>query len=145
MSATPPSRREHRNIGLKDLLPYVARFPGPAWVSLLHRVSGLLLFALLPLLIWAFDASMSSEASFEQFAGVFNHGYGFLPGWLLKLTCLAIVWAYMHHLIAGLRFLMLDVNHSAAERYRAARSARWVLILSLTLTALLGAKIFGFY
>lgn len=141
----PPPRREHRNIGLKELLSYLVRFPAAAWVSLLHRVSGLLLFVLLPLAIWALDASVSSEASFEQFARVFSHGYGSLPGWLFKFVCLAVMWSYMHHLIAGLRFLMLDVNHSAVERYRAARSARWVLILSLTLTALLSAKMLGVY
>ena len=145
MTTRKKPRREYRNIAIKELLPYMARFPAPAWVSLLHRVSGALLFLLLPLIIWAFDASLSSEISYLGLMSVLEHGYGFVPSWLLKLVILAILWAFLHHLFAGIRFLVLDVSHHLTERERSARSARWVLVLSIVLTVALGAKVFGLY
>ena len=73
--------------------------------SILHRVSGLALFVLLPFIIWLFDNSVSSEVSFERFTAVFSVGVGPLPGLLVKLVVLGIIWAYLHHFIAGLRHL----------------------------------------
>ncbi|KAF1020398.1 MAG: Succinate dehydrogenase cytochrome b556 subunit [Paracidovorax wautersii] len=145
MKPSQPPRREHRNIALTELLPYMARFPAPAWVSLLHRVSGILLFLLLPAVLWAFDASLFSETTFSTVKNVFEHGIGWIPGWLLKLAIVALLWAFLHHLIAGLRFLALDVSHHLTEKRKSARSARWVLILSFALTLVFGAKIFGLY
>lgn len=142
---TVKKRPEFRNVSIPALVPYVARFPAPAWVSLLHRVSGVLLFLLLPAVIWAFDASLRSEVSFAMLKSVFNDGYGPLPGWGLKLVALAILWAYTHHLVAGVRFVVLDVKHSAVQRDRAARSARWVLIVSIGVTIVVSAKIFSWY
>lgn len=138
-------RSEFRNVSIPALLPYVARFPAPAWVSLLHRVSGVVLFLVLPAFIWAFDTSLRSEPSFTRLKAVFNAGTGALAGWALKLVVLAILWAFTHHLVAGLRFVVLDVRHIAVQKDRAARSARWVLIVSITVTILLGAKIFFLY
>lgn len=138
-------RPQFRNVSILAMVPYVARFPAPAWVSLLHRISGVLLFLLLPAIIWAFDASITSEISFAKLKSVFENGAGIVPGWLMKLVVLAVLWAYLHHLVAGLRFLLLDVKHSAVDKQRAARSARWVLIVSLSLTLVLSAKIFGLY
>jgi succinate dehydrogenase / fumarate reductase, cytochrome b subunit len=145
MPMSPLERHAHRNIALKDLLYYMKRFPAPAWVSLLHRVSGVLMFAMLPLIIWALDASLKSETSFERFKRSFDVGFGVMPGWVGKLTILAVAWAFLHHIIAGLRFIMLDSTHGAVERSRSARSAQWVLIASVFLTLILGAKIFSLY
>ena len=68
-----------------------------------------------------------------------------MPGVLVKLVALALIWAYLHHLFAGLRHLWMDVSHAAVSKEFGARSAQVVLVASLVLTALLGAKLFGLY
>lgn len=146
MAKRPKSGPQFRNIGMfTDLPSYVLRFPPSALVSLLHRVSGLVLFLLLPLIIWAFDASVSSEASFDRFVRVFEQGVLFFPGWFLKLVTLLVLWSFLHHLIAGLRFIWLDSSHSATEKKVAMKSAWMVLGVSVFLTVALGFKLFGLY
>lgn len=136
-------RPEFRNINaFKDLTTY--RLPAAGWVSILHRISGLLMFLLLPLIVWLFDTSVSSEISFERFTSAFAGG-GWLPGWLLKLVVLALIWAYLHHLIAGLRHLWMDVSHDAVSKQFGKTSAVVTLVLSIGLTVVLGAKLFGLY
>src|ERR1700755_1052731 len=96
--ATPPRspRRGFRNINaFTDLTTY--RLPPAGLVSILHRVSGALMFLLMPFIIWMFDTSVSSEISYARFKAAFNIGVGFLPGWFLKLVVLALIWAYLHH------------------------------------------------
>ena len=115
------------------------------WVSILHRISGLLMFLLLPFILWMFDKSLSSEFSFEIFKAAFNVGIGFVPGWFIKLVTLAIIWASLHHLIAGLRHLWMDVSHSAVSKEFGKSSAVTVLVISIALTVVLGAKLFGLY
>ena len=138
-----PKRPEFRNINaLKDLPTY--RLPAAGWVSILHRVSGALMFILLPFIIWMFDMSISSEISFAKFASVFTLGLGFAPGWFMKLVVLALIWAYLHHFIAGVRHLWMDINHAVSKEFGKS-SAVTVLALSLGLTLVLGAKLFGFY
>ena len=138
-----PKRPEFRNINaLKDLPTY--RLPAAGWVSILHRVSGALMFILLPFIIWMFDMSISSEISFAKFASVFTLGLGFAPGWFMKLVVLALIWAYLHHFIAGVRHLWMDMNHAVSKEFGKS-SAVTVLALSLGLTLVLGAKLFGFY
>ena len=138
-------RGAHRNVALPDLLSYLREFPATAWVSLMHRISGAILFILLPAILWMFDNSVSSELSFARFVNVFDGGFWLIPAWMVKLATLVVLWSYLHHLIAGVRFLMLDVSHAALEKARARRSAQWVLVLSLGLTLGLGAKLFGLY
>jgi succinate dehydrogenase / fumarate reductase, cytochrome b subunit len=120
------------------------RLPPAGWVSILHRVSGALMFVLLPLVIWLFDTSVSSEASFERFAAVFTTGIGILPGWLIKLAVLALIWAYLHHFIAGVRHLWMDMTH-AVTKEQGHNSAVITLGLSGLLTVALGAKLFGLF
>jgi succinate dehydrogenase / fumarate reductase cytochrome b subunit len=118
--------------------------PAAGWVSILHRVSGALMFLLLPLIVWLFDASVSSEISYDGFASAFSAGIGFVPGWLFKLVVLAIIWAYLHHLIAGIRHLYMDATHSVTKEFGKS-SAVVTLVLSIGLTVVLGAKLFGLY
>lgn len=137
-------RPEFRNINaFKDLTTY--RMPAAAWVSILHRVSGVLMFVLLPFIIWMFDTSVSSELSFARFKAAFNSGLGFVPGVLVKLVALALIWAYLHHLTAGLRHLWMDVSHKAVAKQTGANSAKATLWISLVLTFLLALKLFGVY
>ncbi|MEY3409062.1 MAG: Succinate dehydrogenase cytochrome b556 subunit, partial [Pseudomonadota bacterium] len=96
MTETARQRPEFRNINaISDLPTY--RLPAAGWVSILHRVSGALMFVLMPFIIWMFDNSITSEISFASFAAAFSVGIGFVPGWFFKLVALAIIWAYLHH------------------------------------------------
>ena len=137
-------RPEYRNINVFNDLP-TYRLPAAGIVSILHRISGVIMFLLLPFIIWMFDSSLSSEISFAKFKSVFNEGCGFVPGWLIKLVALAIIWAYLHHLIAGVRHLVMDVNHNLVTKEFGKSTASVVLVLSITLTIVLGAKLFGLY
>lgn len=137
-------RPEFRNINaFRDLPSY--RLPAPGWVSILHRVSGVLMFLLLPFVIWLFDTSISSELSFARFRAAFNSGLGFVPGWFVKLVALALIWAYVHHFIAGVRHLWMDVSHTATSKQVGNNSARVTLVAAVLLTLVLGAKLFGLY
>ena len=143
MTETASKRPEFRNINaLTDLPTY--RLPPAGWVSILHRISGALMFLLLPFIIWMFDTSVSSVISFAKFTAAFNTGIGFVPGVIVKLAVLALIWAYLHHLIAGLRHLYMDVCHAVSKEFGKS-SAVVTLVLSLGLTAVLGAKLFGLY
>ena len=127
---------------LVDAMQY--RLPLAGWVSILHRASGTLLFLLMPFIIWMFDTSVTSEVSFESFRSAFVAGIGFLPGWFIKLVALALIWAYLHHFIAGVRHLWMDMTHSVSKEF-GRQSALTTLVLSVALTLLLGAKLFGLY
>jgi succinate dehydrogenase / fumarate reductase cytochrome b subunit len=143
MSQLNKTRPEFRNINaFTDLTTY--RLPAAGWVSILHRISGAVMFLLLPFIVWMFDASLSSEISHESFTAAFSAGLGFVPGWFVKLVVLGLIWGYLHHLCAGLRHLYMDATHSVSKEFGAS-SAKVVLVLSLGLTAVLGAKLFGLY
>ncbi len=143
MTEAARKRPEFRNINaLSDLPSY--RLPAAGWVSILHRVSGALMFFLMPFIIWMFDSSITSEISFAKFAAAFNVGLGFIPGWFMKLVALAIIWAYLHHFIAGIRHLYMDTFHAVTKEFGKS-SAVATLVLSLGLTAVLAAKLFGLY
>ncbi len=144
MTELAKKRPEFRNINaLTDLPTY--RLPAAGWVSILHRVSGAIMFLLLPFILWMFDTSVSSEISFGKFKAAFNAGLGFVPGWFIKLVALALIWAYLHHFIAGLRHLWMDLSHDAVSKQFGKTSAVTTLVLSIALTVVLGAKLFGLY
>jgi len=143
MTELSKKRPEFRNINaFTDLTTY--RLPLAGWVSILHRASGGLMFVLLPLIVWLFDTSVSSEISFDRFSAAFAAGLGFVPGWLFKLVVLALIWAYLHHLIAGIRHLYMDMFHAVTKEFGKS-SAIFTLAVSIGLTLVLGAKLFGFY
>ena len=141
MTELARKRPEFRNINaFRDLPGY--RWPVASLVSGMHRASGVLMLLLLPLIIWMFDTSVSSEISFARFRAAFNTG---ASGVLLKLVALALIWAYLHHFIAGLRHLWMDVSHKAVSKSFGTTSAVVTLVASLLLTVVLGAKLFGLY
>ena len=127
---------------LADALQY--RLPLAGVVSILHRASGAMMFALLPFVVWLFDVSLSSEISYERFTGAFAQGIGFVPAFLVKLVVLGLIWAYLHHFIAGVRHLWMDATHSVTKEFGRS-SAVVTLVLSVLLTVVLGAKLFGLY
>ena len=127
---------------LVDAVKY--RLPLAGVVSILHRASGLLMFVLLPFVVWLFDTSISSEISYESFTAAFVVGLGVLPGWAVKLVVLALIWAFLHHLIAGVRHVWMDATHSVSKA-QGHSSAVVTLASSVLLTVALGAKLFGLY
>jgi len=139
MAETLRQRPVHRNIHISQIVSY--RLPPAGIVSILHRVSGVLMFLLLPFVIWLFDTSVTSEISYSRFTSVFKAGVGFLPGWFMKLVVLALIWAYLHHLIAGLRHLWMDATHAVTKEF-GHTSAIVTLALSVALTLVLGFKLF---
>ena len=144
MTVAQKQRPEFRNINaFRDLPTY--RLPAPGWVSILHRISGVLMFVLMPFIIWMFDTSVSSELSFARFRAAFTTGIGFVPGWFVKLVTLALIWAYLHHFIAGVRHLWMDVGHKAVSKQFGGTSAKVTLGLGIALTVVLGLKLFGVY
>jgi succinate dehydrogenase / fumarate reductase cytochrome b subunit len=130
------ARREFKNIGYGQILTSY-KLPWSGKVSILHRASGALLFLSLPFILYLFDKSLTSELSFITFSEVVGHP-------LVKLFLLALIWAFLHHFCAGIRFLMLDL-HKGIEKTQIQKSAVTVLAVSLSLTAALGAKLFNLF
>jgi succinate dehydrogenase / fumarate reductase cytochrome b subunit len=105
------------------------------FISILHRVSGALMFLLLPFILFLFDSSLTSESTF-----VFLQGYVSHP--IIKLVILALSWSYLHHFCAGIRHLVMDM-HIGLSKEGAAASAKVVFAFSLPLTLLVALKLFG--
>jgi succinate dehydrogenase / fumarate reductase cytochrome b subunit len=133
-------QRPGANMRLIDALSY--RHPVAAIGSILHRVSGALMFVLLPFILWMLDTSLSSEISYSQFQAVFAGGASFVPGWFFKLLALVLIWAYLYHLLAGLRHLWMDAVHSAVNKSFGRQSARLAIGVSVLVTLALGYKLF---
>ena len=124
-----------RNIGLAQLVHN--RLPWAGKVSILHRISGAVLFLMLPFLLYLLDQSLASELSYQTFQAVTGH-------FLVKIVCLGLIWCFLHHFCAGIRYLLLDLE-IGVEKSESNRSAIVVFILGLTLTAIVGFKLFGLY
>lgn len=129
-------RPEFKNIGYGQILTSY-RLPLSGKVSILHRVSGALLFLSLPFMLYLFDKSITSEISFISFSDLVANP-------LVKLFLLSLIWGFLHHFCAGVRFLMLD-THRGLEKTQIQKSAMAVLVVSLSLTAVLGAKLFNLF
>ena len=134
--------RPGANMRLIDALQY--RLPLAGMVSILHRVSGMLMFFLLPFIVWMFDASVTSEVSYDGFTSAFVAGIGPLPGFFVKLVALALIWAYLHHAVAGVRHLWMDATHSVSKQ-QGHSSAVATFAISIVLTVALGARLFGLF
>lgn len=131
-NAAPP-RPVFRNIGIAQLAHY--RLPWAGKVSILHRISGAALFLFLPFILFLFDKSLASELSFSYFSNLMGNP-------IIKLICLGLIWGFLHHFCAGIRYLLLDLE-MGVDKAAANRSAISVMIISLLLTAILGLRLFG--
>jgi succinate dehydrogenase / fumarate reductase cytochrome b subunit len=109
------------------------RLPIPGIVSILHRVSGVALFLSLPLLLYFFKGTLSTAEAFESFRALVGNP-------LVKLVLLGLLWAYLHHFCAGIRFLFLDI-HKGVELQTARATAKTVLVVSIALTVILGVAL----
>jgi succinate dehydrogenase / fumarate reductase cytochrome b subunit len=133
--ALKKDRPQFKNIHVTDLMHY--RMPSSAKVSILHRISGVFLFLLLPFILWLLDQSLTSEISYEQFHEVASHPFA-------KLVILALGWSYIHHFCAGIRHLFLDM-HFAPGKENAHRTANITLVITILLTLVFAAKLFGLF
>jgi succinate dehydrogenase / fumarate reductase, cytochrome b subunit len=133
--AVKKPRPEFRNIGIGQILT-AYRLPLAGRVSILHRVSGALLFIFLPFLLYLFDQSLTSELSFEFFKG-------FLSNIVVKLITLVLAWAFLFHFCAGIRHLVMDTNHNAVSKEGGKRTSVVVVVVSSVLTIAFALKLFG--
>ena len=125
----------YRNIGLAQLIHY--RLPWAGKVSILHRISGAVLFLMLPFILYLLDQSLASELSYQKFQAITNHI-------LVRIICLGLIWCFLHHFCAGIRYLLLDLE-IGVEKSESNRSAIVVFVLGVALTAAVGLKLFGLY
>jgi len=110
------------------------RQPLPAVVSILHRVSGVLLFFPgIPLLLFFLEGMLSSPQNYGQVQSVFAHP-------LFKAGLIFALWLFLHHLLAGIRFLGLDL-HYAIELHQARATSKLVFAAGIILTLLIGVAI----
>lgn len=117
----------------KHLALHLIKLPLPGIVSILHRVSGLLLFCALPLLLLMLQYSLRSIETYTQLIAVLSHP-------LIKLMLIGLLWAFLHHFCAGLRYLAVDL-HLVRDLAQARSSSKVVMVVSLVLTLFVGVKL----
>ncbi|WP_227814664.1 succinate dehydrogenase, cytochrome b556 subunit [Nitrogeniibacter aestuarii] len=125
MSEVTVRKQRPKHLALNEI-----RLPLPGIVSILHRVSGAGLFLMLPLLLSLFGDSVGSPESFAAYKETVSN-------WFLKLILFGLLWAYLHHFCAGIRFLLLDM-HKGLDLQTARLTSKIVLGVSLTLTVIIG-------
>ncbi len=128
MSEATVRKQRPKHLALNQI-----RLPLPGIVSILHRVSGAGLFLLLPFLLYLLDRSLGSAETFETFSAVVDHP-------LVKLLLMGLLWAYLHHFCAGIRFLLLDM-HKGLKLETARMSSKIVLGVSIALTLIIGVAL----
>jgi succinate dehydrogenase / fumarate reductase cytochrome b subunit len=121
--ATARNRPKHLNL-------FQIRLPIPGIVSILHRISGASLFLMLPFLLYLLQQSLQSPDSYIHFRELVGHP-------LVKLILLGLLWAFLHHFCAGLRYLTLDM-HMGTDLAAARSSSYAVVGVSLVMTLILG-------
>ena len=114
----------------KHLALWQIRLPLPGIVSILHRISGAAMLAAIPFMLYALEGSLSSAERYEAFRACVASPF-------IKLLLLGMLWAFLHHACAGIRYLLMDV-HMGVELPAARLSAKLVLAVSLLLTLLIG-------
>lgn len=125
--------QSHKRPVFLDLRILTRSLPIPGIVSILHRVSGVVLFFLLPVLLALLAGSLSSGETFDTYKA-------WADNWFFKLILWAVLWAFMHHLFAGIRFLLLDA-HVGVDLQTARKSAKAVLIAGIVSAVILGVAL----
>jgi len=110
------------------------RLPVTGFVSIFQRISGLLLFLSIPFSIYLFDLSLTGQAGFNQVQAIFNHAY-------FQFISLFVLWSIVHHFIAGIRFLLTDLD-IGLEKKQAIRYAWVVFMLEAIVFVFLAMEIF---
>jgi succinate dehydrogenase / fumarate reductase cytochrome b subunit len=117
----------------KHLALHHIKFPLPAIVSGMHRMSGLLLFLSLPFLLWMLQYSLRSIETYTMLVAILQYP-------LVKLFLIGVLWAFLHHFCAGIRCLAIDLDFGV-RLAQARASSKWVIVVSLTLTVLIGVRL----
>jgi len=134
MSSAAAKKPRPKYLGLAALL-FEIRLPLPGWISILHRISGLLLFfPVVAWLLYLLDTSLASEQGFDRVRGQYLQ----LP--VVKLALVVFIWSYCFHFCAGIRFLFLDLD-KGTDLHTARLTSAVVLVASLVLTGFLAAKL----
>jgi succinate dehydrogenase / fumarate reductase, cytochrome b subunit len=127
MPAAPKVRPKYYDLNLLHL-------PPPGLVSIFHRITGAAMFLLLiPSGLYILQMVLSGEAGFRWWQSIWANP-------LVKLIVIGFVWAYVHHFVAGIRYLLLDV-HVGIDRETAKKSAQAVLFAGVVVTALIAWRI----
>jgi len=117
----------------KHLALHKIKLPLPGVVSILHRISGLMLFIALPVLLLMLQYSLNSIATYTSLMTVLAYP-------VVKLALLGLLWAFLHHFCAGLRYIAVDL-HLVRNLAQARNSSKVVMLVSLALTIFLGVKL----
>ena len=117
----------------KNLDLMTIRLPMPGILSIVHRISGAGIFVMLPVLLWLLQGSLASPETFDAVLAVLAHP-------LARLLLLGLVWFYLHHFCAGIRYLLLDL-HVGVDLPAARRSSAIVFAVSIFLTLLIAARL----
>jgi succinate dehydrogenase / fumarate reductase, cytochrome b subunit len=125
-----------RNVNITDITMNYKQ-PPSAIVSILHRISGFVLFLALPFLLYLLEQSLVSETTYAHFAGIMSNGF-------VKLVVLVLSAGYIHHFVGGIRHLFMD-NHIALDKDASQRTARYVLVIDVILVVLVALKLFGVF
>lgn len=126
MAETTKRRPKYLNL-------FEIKLPLAGIISILHRVSGVGLFLMLPFLVWLLELSLQSPESFQALRAVAAHP-------LIKLLLIGLMWALLHHFCMGIRILLIDI-HIGVDKMSARSSAKMVLAVSLPMTLIVGAKL----
>lgn len=133
-TAAHKARPQYRNINVSQIVAY--RLPPAGIVSILHRISGALLFLVgIPFSLYLLQQSLTSEISFESYRAIVGSVIG-------KLVMLVLLWAFIHHAVAGIRYLLLD-RHVGIQKEASRTSATAVLVVTAVLTLVVALKLFG--
>lgn len=104
------------------------RLPVNALVSILHRITGVLLIVSIPLVFWLLQRSLAGPEGFEEVVGLLRHplGLALLLGWL---------WLLMHHFFVGIRFLLVELG--VGETRKGGRDTAWAALIAGMVAAIL--------
>jgi len=122
------SRSRPKNLNLTTI-----RLPLPALISILHRISGVLLFLVIPGLLWLWQSSLASAEGYAAVLQLLHHA-------IVRLVLLVLIWVYLYHACAGLRHLALDARLGLELPFARASSVG-VLVISGLLTLYAGARL----
>ena len=117
----------------KNLDLTTIRLPLPGILSIIHRVSGAGIFLLLPALLWLLQSSLASAESYALASDLVANP-------LVKLVLFGLIWLYLHHVCAGIRYLLLDL-HRGIDLESARRSSKIVFAVSIALTLYVGGAL----
>lgn len=109
------------------------RMPITAWTSITHRITGVILFFGMAVLLWALDTSLGSAEGWNAVADC-------LSGVLAKLVIWGIVTALIYHSLAGIKHLVMDFGVGESME-GGVRGARLVVAGTVVLALLAGAWI----